>query len=99
VSCTIYQKPVIDNCPWPSSQFNKWHAQNKLLSSSLIVIGSMALGSLPPQTSEPLSRSRSRSRFRSRSYYYLVVSLILIPIPIPFSILFFLSFLFIPPLF
>jgi hypothetical protein len=33
-------KPVIDHCPWPSSQFNKWHAQNKLLSSSLIVIGS-----------------------------------------------------------
>jgi hypothetical protein len=25
---------------WPSSQFNKWQAQNKLLSSSLIVIGS-----------------------------------------------------------
>jgi hypothetical protein len=37
---TLYQKPVIDHCPWPSSQFNKWHAQNKLLSSSLIVIGS-----------------------------------------------------------
>jgi hypothetical protein len=37
---TMYQKPVIDHCPWPSSQFNKWHAQNKLLSSSLIVIGS-----------------------------------------------------------
>jgi hypothetical protein len=36
----MYQKPVIDHCPWPSSQFNKWHAQNKLLSSSLIVIGS-----------------------------------------------------------
>jgi hypothetical protein len=33
---TMYQKPVIDHCPWPSSQFNKWHAQNKLLSSSLI---------------------------------------------------------------
>jgi hypothetical protein len=32
----MYQKPVIDHCPWPSSQFNKWHAQNKLLSSSLI---------------------------------------------------------------
>jgi hypothetical protein len=28
------------HCPWPSSQFNKWQAQNKLLSSSLIVIGS-----------------------------------------------------------
>jgi hypothetical protein len=24
---TMYQKPVIDHCPWPSSQFNKWHAQ------------------------------------------------------------------------
>jgi hypothetical protein len=36
---TLYQKPVIDHCPWPSSQFNNWHAQNKLLSSSLIVIG------------------------------------------------------------
>jgi hypothetical protein len=36
----MYQKPVIDHCPWPSSQFNKWHAQNKLLSSSLIVITS-----------------------------------------------------------
>jgi hypothetical protein len=42
----MYQKPVIDHCPWPSSQFNKWHAQNKLLSSPLIVIGS-SLGSLP----------------------------------------------------
>jgi hypothetical protein len=31
----MYQKSVIDHCPWPSS-----HAQNKLLSSSLIVIGS-----------------------------------------------------------
>jgi hypothetical protein len=50
----MYQKPVIDHCPWTSSQFNKWHAQNKLLSSSLIVIGA-ALGSLPPQSSEPLS--------------------------------------------
>jgi hypothetical protein len=40
----LYQKPVIDHCPWPSSQFNKWHAQNELLSSSLIVIGA-ALGS------------------------------------------------------
>jgi hypothetical protein len=37
---TMYQKPVIDHCPWPSSQFNKWHAQNKLLSSSLIGAGS-----------------------------------------------------------
>jgi hypothetical protein len=36
----MYQKPVIDHCPWPSSQFNKWHAQNELLSSSLIFIGS-----------------------------------------------------------
>jgi hypothetical protein len=48
----MYQKPVIDHCPWPSSQFNKWHVQNELLSSSLIVIGS---SSLPPHTSEPLS--------------------------------------------
>jgi hypothetical protein len=32
----MYQKPVIDHCPWPSSQFNNWHAQNELLSSSLI---------------------------------------------------------------
>jgi hypothetical protein len=36
----MYQMPVIDHCHWPSSQFNKWHAQNKLLSSSLIAIGS-----------------------------------------------------------
>jgi hypothetical protein len=36
----MYQKPVIDHCPWPSSQFNKWHAQNQLLSSSLFVTGS-----------------------------------------------------------
>jgi hypothetical protein len=36
----MYQKSVIDHCPWPSSQFNKWHAQNQLLSSSHIVIGS-----------------------------------------------------------
>jgi hypothetical protein len=35
----MYQKPVIDHCPWPPSQFNKWHAQNKLLSSVLIVWG------------------------------------------------------------
>jgi hypothetical protein len=49
---TLYQKPVIDHCPWPSSQFNNWQAQNKLLSSSLIVA---ALGSTPPHTSEPLS--------------------------------------------
>jgi hypothetical protein len=40
----LYQKPVIDHCPWPSSQFNKWHALNKLLSSPhLIVIGSSPL--------------------------------------------------------
>jgi hypothetical protein len=47
----MYQKPVIDHRPWPSSQFNKWHAQNKLLSSSLIVIGSNPWFT-PPQTSE-----------------------------------------------
>jgi hypothetical protein len=41
LSCTIYFVPKsCDHCPWPSSQFNKWQAQNKLLSSSLIVIGS-----------------------------------------------------------
>jgi hypothetical protein len=46
---TMYQKPGIDHCPWrPSSQFNKWHAQNKLLSSSLIFIGSMHLVHSPP---------------------------------------------------
>jgi hypothetical protein len=39
---TLYQKPVIDHCPWPSSQFNKWHAQNKLLSYC------HREGSLPP---------------------------------------------------
>jgi hypothetical protein len=50
----MYQKPVIDHCPWPLSQFNKWHAQNKLLSSSLIVIGSSPWFT-PPHTSEPLS--------------------------------------------
>jgi hypothetical protein len=33
---TMYQNPVIDHCPWPSSPFNKWHAQNVLLSSSFI---------------------------------------------------------------
>jgi hypothetical protein len=33
------QKPAIDHWPWPSSQFNKWHAHNKLLSSSLIFFG------------------------------------------------------------
>jgi hypothetical protein len=36
---TMYQKPLNDHCPWPSSQINKWHAQNQY-SSSLIVIGS-----------------------------------------------------------
>jgi hypothetical protein len=51
---TMYQKPVIDHYPWPSSQFNKWHAQNKLISSSLIVIGSSPWFT-PPQTSDPLS--------------------------------------------
>jgi hypothetical protein len=45
---TLYQKPVIDHCPWPSSQFNKWHAKNKLL----IVIGSSPWFT---HTSEPLS--------------------------------------------
>jgi hypothetical protein len=50
----MYQKPVIDHCPWPSSQFNKCHAQNKLLSSSLIVIGSSPWFT-SPHTSEPLS--------------------------------------------
>jgi hypothetical protein len=53
---TLYKKPVIDHCPWPSSQFSKWHAQNKLLSSSLNCHREgAALGSLTPHTSEPLS--------------------------------------------
>jgi hypothetical protein len=26
----------IVHCPWPSSQFNKWHAHNLWLSSSLV---------------------------------------------------------------
>jgi hypothetical protein len=26
----------IVHCPWPSSQFNKWHAHNLWLSSSLL---------------------------------------------------------------
>jgi hypothetical protein len=39
-SCTTYFVPkACDHCPWPSLQFNKWQAQNKLLPSSLIVIG------------------------------------------------------------
>jgi hypothetical protein len=52
----MYQNPVIDHCPWPLSQFNKWHAQNKLLSSSLIAMGA-ALGSLPlaPANSSPMN--------------------------------------------
>jgi hypothetical protein len=49
---------MIDHCPWPSSQFNKWHAQNKLLSSSLIVIGSSP-GSLPLK---PANHCRRKAR-------------------------------------
>jgi hypothetical protein len=51
----MYQKPVIDHCPWPSSQINKWHAQNKLLSSSLNIGHRSSPWFTPPHTSEPLS--------------------------------------------
>jgi hypothetical protein len=48
LSSTIYFVPkACDHCPWPSSQFNKWQAQNKLLSSSLIVIGNSPLFTPP----------------------------------------------------
>jgi hypothetical protein len=57
LSCTIYFVPkACDHCPWRSSQFNKWHAQNKLHSSLIVIWREQpALGSLPPHTSEPLS--------------------------------------------
>jgi hypothetical protein len=41
----------IVHCPWPSSQFNKWHARNLWLSSSLI--GSIYIGSASPWFTPP----------------------------------------------
>jgi hypothetical protein len=58
LSCAIYYVPkACDHCPWPSSQFNEWHAQNELLSASIIRCHreGAAHDSLPLHTREPLS--------------------------------------------
>jgi hypothetical protein len=65
---TMYQKPVIAHCPWPSSQFNKWHTQHLWLSSSLI-------GSITRKQPLVHSPSHQRTTVSPQGLFYYVLSL------------------------